>query len=257
MRIVSIVATAVVMTMAGSAAAQTPNVIRVCVKNDDGNMRFVTSGPCKANETLVTWNQAGPAGPAGPTGPVGPTGSAGPMGPAGGAGPTGPAGPEGMPGPGWEFVAGNGATFYAAGDVALIPGPASLGASAMLAGVPIYALTVENGKVHYYFTPHAAFSYYEGLNCTGTKYFDADLAKNPIHFGTSRRTATRLPPNTSGPLLMVARDEPPALHAVQSYRLAGSCVNFPAPSTSTSLLRVEYEIDLYDVYPIPITTRGF
>jgi hypothetical protein len=59
------------IAIAGAAVAQTPSVINACAKNDDGNMRFVAGGPCKANETLLTWNQAGPVGATGPTGPAG------------------------------------------------------------------------------------------------------------------------------------------------------------------------------------------
>jgi hypothetical protein len=109
-----------------------------------------------------------------------------------------------MPGPGWEFVASNGARFYAAGDIALIPGPGSLGASAVLAGVPMRASPVMDGEVSYLFSSQAAFSYYAEPDCSGTQYFEADLDGNRIRFGTSRRTATRVPPDTSGLLLMVA-----------------------------------------------------
>ena len=71
----------VAIAMSGSAAAQTPSVIKACVKNDDGNIRYVPAGTCKANETLLTWNQAGPPGPAGPQGPTGERGPAGPEAP--------------------------------------------------------------------------------------------------------------------------------------------------------------------------------
>jgi hypothetical protein len=44
---------------------------------------------CQAGQTLITWNQTGPAGPRGETGPQGPQGPAGPSGPAGPAGASG------------------------------------------------------------------------------------------------------------------------------------------------------------------------
>jgi Type VI secretion system effector, Hcp len=63
---------------AGSAEAQT---INACV-NTEGNVRLVAvSDACKKNETAVSWNTVGPAGPQGlqgPTGAQGPQGAAAP-----------------------------------------------------------------------------------------------------------------------------------------------------------------------------------
>lgn len=87
------------------------NTIYACA-NPAGQLRSVECpAACRPNETLLTWNIAGPAGPQGPEGPQGPAGADGadgPQGPAGangsdGApGPQGPAGPQGeqgLPGP--------------------------------------------------------------------------------------------------------------------------------------------------------------
>jgi type VI secretion system secreted protein Hcp len=68
-----------------AAATQTVNA---CV-NDEGQLRLApSSGSCKKNEQLLSWNTVGPAGPAGPTGATGPAGPAGPAGPQGVAGPS-------------------------------------------------------------------------------------------------------------------------------------------------------------------------
>ncbi|HEX2834283.1 MAG TPA: hypothetical protein VHW00_14840 [Thermoanaerobaculia bacterium] len=59
-------------------------VLEACVNNGNGSLRLVDAVTvCHANESRVTWNQEGLAGPAGPAGPVGPAGPAGPQGPAG------------------------------------------------------------------------------------------------------------------------------------------------------------------------------
>ena len=91
-------------------------VFHACYNTHNGAVRLVVSGPCRNNERLVTWNQAGQpgpqgpqglpgatgatgaTGPAGPAGPQGPRGDTGATGPAGATGPTGPVGPQGVPG---------------------------------------------------------------------------------------------------------------------------------------------------------------
>jgi hypothetical protein len=70
------------------AHAQT---INACVAKD-GTMRIVAAGPCKGNETLLTWNTVEAQGPAGPQGIQGIQGVPGP---AGLQGPQGPQGPQG------------------------------------------------------------------------------------------------------------------------------------------------------------------
>src|SRR5262245_66233094 len=66
-------------------AATTPSVLEACVNPGNGNMRLVDSSTaCHNNETRVTWNVEGPAGPPGEPGP---TGSPGPPGPSSGGPP--------------------------------------------------------------------------------------------------------------------------------------------------------------------------
>jgi len=66
-----------------SAQSGPDTVIRGCVGNN-GAVRIVgPSDSCKNNESLLTWNAAGPAGAVGPIGPAGPVGATGPQGPAG------------------------------------------------------------------------------------------------------------------------------------------------------------------------------
>jgi hypothetical protein len=66
-----------VVTVGGIAMAAIPDatgVFHACVANT-GNVRIVeSSSDCRANETAVNWNQAGPMGPQGPAGPPGPAG---------------------------------------------------------------------------------------------------------------------------------------------------------------------------------------
>ena len=46
--------------------------IRGCYNNANGRLSVIDEGAtCGRNETLLTWNQQGPAGPAGPAGPSG------------------------------------------------------------------------------------------------------------------------------------------------------------------------------------------
>lgn len=67
-----------------------------CVTTATGAIDIVSkTATCKAGQTKISWNQAGPAGPAGPKGA---TGATGPAGPKGAAGATGPAGPKGATG---------------------------------------------------------------------------------------------------------------------------------------------------------------
>ena len=52
-------------------ARDTGTVISACVQNANGSMRIVTNTTsCKNSETLLQWNQQGPAGPMGPAGPA-------------------------------------------------------------------------------------------------------------------------------------------------------------------------------------------
>ena len=66
---------------AGGVAVAAPGdgaTIAACTNNLRESIRFVDEGvACGANETLLTWNQQGPAGPAGPPGERGPQGATG------------------------------------------------------------------------------------------------------------------------------------------------------------------------------------
>jgi hypothetical protein len=139
-RRVVIIGTAVATIAGGGSAAAlatgtTPgSVYEGCLNHNLGALYNVKVSPtsppgCLPHDTLITWNQIGPAGapgakgdtgapgppgpkgdtgaqgpkgdtgPAGPGGPAGPTGPAGPKGDTGAAGPAGPAGPKGDTGP--------------------------------------------------------------------------------------------------------------------------------------------------------------
>ena len=71
---------------AGAAATQT---INACVGGDGQFQLVAIAGNCRRNETALSWNTVGPAGPAG---------AVGPQGIAGRDGLTGPQGPAGAPG---------------------------------------------------------------------------------------------------------------------------------------------------------------
>jgi Collagen triple helix repeat (20 copies) len=120
-RRVVIIGTAVAAVAGGGSAAAlatttTPgSVYEGCLNHNFGALYNVKVSPtsppsCLPHDTLITWNQTGPAGapgatgdtgapgpqgPKGDTGAQGPKGDTGPAGPAGPAGPTGPAGPKG------------------------------------------------------------------------------------------------------------------------------------------------------------------
>ncbi len=68
------------------ALATTSDVIFAC-QAGNGSLRVIASGDaCRSNESALSWNIQGPAGPAGPAGEPGPTGEPGPAGPPGLAG---------------------------------------------------------------------------------------------------------------------------------------------------------------------------
>ena len=79
-RLALIVVPTVMAVGAGTAlAGALPNdsdVIHACVTKG-GTFRGVDGATCKKGETLLTWNQKGPAGDPGATGPAGPAGPAG------------------------------------------------------------------------------------------------------------------------------------------------------------------------------------
>jgi hypothetical protein len=89
---------------ANAAPAPAPVVLKACVTDSTGAIKMVSARTtsCARGQRLVTWNQAGVAGPRGATGATGARGATGPAGgrgPAGLIGPAGPAGPAGAIGP--------------------------------------------------------------------------------------------------------------------------------------------------------------
>ena len=79
--ILAIVIALLALAFVATARAGTSDTLTACVNNASGELKVV--GPtdtCKANETLLTWNQQGPMGPKGDPGT---TGATGPQGPAG------------------------------------------------------------------------------------------------------------------------------------------------------------------------------
>jgi hypothetical protein len=84
------------------ATIPAPNgVIYGCYDNKNGSLYVIDNAvaTCKAQDTLLTWNQMGPQGPTGPQGPMGPAGPQGTSGPQGAQGPQGPTGSQGAQGP--------------------------------------------------------------------------------------------------------------------------------------------------------------
>jgi|tagenome__1003787_1003787.scaffolds.fasta_scaffold20987843_3 hypothetical protein len=105
----AIVGAAVAAVAAGGAAAAlatsstSGDVYQGCLSHSLGalyNVKVNPSAPprCLSHDTLVKWNQTGPAGTPGATGPAGPQGLKGDNGAAGSDGATGPAGPQGAKG---------------------------------------------------------------------------------------------------------------------------------------------------------------
>jgi Collagen triple helix repeat (20 copies) len=96
------------LAMIVQAAIPDPNgLIHACYR-PNGNLRLVDKTSCTGNETAISWNQTGPAGPQGAAGPqglggpqgeTGPQGVPGPQGPPGPQGAAGAQGPQGVPGP--------------------------------------------------------------------------------------------------------------------------------------------------------------
>jgi len=112
------------LSTGGLALATIPaadGTITACYSHGgDGKLRAVDSASqCRPNETALSWNQRGPAGPqgdAGPQGPTGPQGAAGAQGAQGLQGEQGAAGPQGEPGPSDAFIARNDGPMPANGD---------------------------------------------------------------------------------------------------------------------------------------------
>jgi type VI secretion system secreted protein Hcp len=77
-RIALIAVPAIAVAGAGTAIAASSNddTIRACVSKN-GAVTIIDGTQCGSKETLLTWNQTGPAGAAGAQGPAGPQGPAG------------------------------------------------------------------------------------------------------------------------------------------------------------------------------------
>jgi hypothetical protein len=75
---ISVLAVAVLVPI-GLHAASSSGTLEACINPGNGMMRLVDSSTaCHNNETRVSWNITGPAGPPGPQGDPGPTGPPGP-----------------------------------------------------------------------------------------------------------------------------------------------------------------------------------
>jgi hypothetical protein len=270
-----------------NASGQSTEPMLVCVKNDDGNMRYTKALPCKANETPFLLNQTGPAGPAGPAGPQGPAGaegSAGPMGPAGPAGvagaqgPAGPAGADGAQGPagpqgvagassGWMFVAaddtrffyGNGpweATTGVTTDViALIPlATGELAGAIVRQQFPCAGQSVPSASACYEFSVTSNglqdAKFYAGNTCSGDAWILAGAALP----GASRYAVTRNSAN--GPVLVVAKGPMNLEFTPGSARFGdSSCQGFT--NALGAVMQFDFEVVLEEEFPAPITSIGF
>ena len=79
-----VVLVAAVLVPIGLHAASGGGTLQACVNPGNGMMRLVdSSAACHNNETFVTWNVEGPAGPKGDPGDPGPKGDPGDPGPPG------------------------------------------------------------------------------------------------------------------------------------------------------------------------------
>ena len=87
-----------VVMIVQAAIPDPSSVIHACYR-PNGNVRLVDKSSCTGNETAISWNQTGPAGPQGEAGPQGTPGPEGTPGPQGAPGPQGPPGPQGVAGP--------------------------------------------------------------------------------------------------------------------------------------------------------------
>lgn len=266
-----------------NASAQAAEPMLVCVKNDDGNMRYVKALPCKSNETPFTINAQGQAGPQGPTGPAGPQGADGPAGPigpqgptgaTGAQGPTGPAGtsgamgPQGPTGPGWVYRAANGNYFYGNGAweetgtnstdaIALIPVvTGGLAGAIVRQQIPCSGESMPSSSACYEFAGSVGGleiqKFYLDASCGGPAYIPFGV---PLP-GASRYAVTRA--TTSGPILMVA-EGPMVLTSGSVWQKVGAaefCDAFPTGGPG-AVYKLEAEIPLNGVFTAPIRSVGY
>jgi hypothetical protein len=106
----AVVGAAAAAVLAGGSAAAVAtttgakDVYQGCLRHEIGSLYHVELNPnsppkCEPHDTVVSWNQTGPAGAAGPVGPKGDPGAMGPAGPQGLRGDPGAVGPAGPQGP--------------------------------------------------------------------------------------------------------------------------------------------------------------
>src|SRR5260221_3136181 len=81
------------IALASFASASGPTTFLACLGNGSFyNVTLNGTPTCRRGDTLVTWDQIGPASPAGPVGPTGAVGPVGPVGPVAATGATGATG---------------------------------------------------------------------------------------------------------------------------------------------------------------------
>lgn len=162
-----------VASIAYAAIPGSGGVISACVTNASAfGQHAVTlldtaqTALCQTNQTLVTWNEAGPPGPQGQkgdTGAAGATGPAGPQGPAGAVGPAGPQGPAGATGPaGPQGPSGQGG---------------ALASFDSLSGLPCNTQSSGAGTIS--MTYNAASGGTVSLTCAPTQLFTLSISSSP------------------------------------------------------------------------------
>ena len=116
--VLAIVIALLALVFVATARAGSSDTVNACVNNASGELRIVgATDTCKANETLVTWNQQGPTGPQGPQGATGAQGEPGATGATGPQGPAGANGVSGFVGIANDFTVGTAASYLPDGSV--------------------------------------------------------------------------------------------------------------------------------------------
>ncbi len=164
-------------------AQAVPKVVTACVSKVDRFSRIV-AGPSdcfKRLETVVQWNQIGPAGPAGATGAAGAQGPTGPQGPIGPQGPAGsgfPAGAHVLFVPATGSSVANGAAFTAA--LAQASGASSVSQPYLVVlDAGTYELAATNATVGPYVSLRGAGMYATRVFSGGTAIHVASVAGSP------------------------------------------------------------------------------
>jgi hypothetical protein len=173
--------------LAMAAAPAADGEITACYQSRGaGNLRIVDADEqCRPNETRISWNEEGPAGPQGAQGPAGPQGAqglpggTGPQGPAGAPGEKGDPGLDGLPGPegpaGPAGVAGPDGAVGPQGPQGVPgetgpqgPAGAGLGTFDDLDGLPCRVETADAGVIRVGYATGGAVS----LSCVATTVHD-------------------------------------------------------------------------------------